>query len=101
MVDGDGRLVGILSFQDLKESLFEEDLKKFIVARDLAYTNVMTVTPDDNLDTVMAQFGFKDIEVFPVVDRADPRKLPGMISRRDVVTAYNPAILKRKMRPGG
>ncbi len=101
VVDGDGRLVGILSFQDLKESLFEEDLKKFIVARDLAYTNVMTVTPDDNLDTVMAQFGFKDIEVFPVVDPTDPQKLLGMISRRDVVTAYNQAILKRKMRPGG
>jgi CIC family chloride channel protein len=100
VVDGDGKMIGILSFQDLKESLFEEDLKKFIVARDLAYTNVTTVTPQDNLETVMEEFGFRDIDVFPVVDAEDRQKLLGMISRRDVITAYNHAILKRNLAHG-
>jgi CIC family chloride channel protein len=100
VVDGDGKMIGILSFQDLKESLFEEELKKFIVAKDLAYTNVITVTPDDNLDTVMEQFGIRDIDVFPVVSPDDPQELLGMISRRDVITAYNQAILERKMEHG-
>ncbi len=100
VVDGDGKMIGILSFQDLKESLFEEDLKKFIVAKDLAYANVITVTPNDSLDTVMEQFGIRDIDVFPVVDPQDRQKLLGMISRRDVITAYNQAILERKMDHG-
>jgi len=97
VVDGDGKLTGILSFQDLKESIFEEELKKFIVAKDLAYTNVITVTPEDNLDTVMEQFGLRDIDVFPVVSEDDPQELLGMISRRDVISAYNRALLKKKM----
>jgi len=101
VVDGDGLMTGILSFQDLKESLFEEELKKFIVARDLAYSNVITVTPEDHLDYVMEQFGLMDIEVLPVVDYDNRRKILGMISRRDVVTAYNQALLKRKMSHGG
>ncbi|NOY52146.1 MAG: chloride channel protein [Deltaproteobacteria bacterium] len=101
VVDGDGLMTGILSFQDLKESLFEEDLKKFIVARDLAYPNVTTVTPEDHLDFVMEQFGRMDLEVLPVVDYDNRRKILGMISRRDVVTAYNQALLKRKISHGG
>jgi CIC family chloride channel protein len=97
VVDGDGKMIGILSFQDLKESIFEEDLKKFIVARDICYTNVITVTPDENLDSAMGKFGLMDIEILPVVDPADPQELLGMISRRDVISAYNRALLKRKM----
>ncbi len=100
VVDDDGLMSGILSFQDLKESIFEEDLKKFIVAKDLAYSHVITVTPEDNLDDVMEQFGMIDIEVLPVVDPENRRKILGVISRRDVITAYNQALLKRKMSHG-
>jgi CIC family chloride channel protein len=45
----------------------------------------------------MEQFGLRDIDVFPVVDEHDPQKLLGMISRRDVISAYNRALLKKKM----
>ena len=61
---------------------------------------MITVTPNDSLDTVMEQFGIRDIDVFPVVDPQDRQKLLGMISRRDVITAYNQAILERKMDHG-
>ncbi|MEK6777370.1 MAG: chloride channel protein [bacterium] len=97
VVDLHGKMTGILSFQDIKESIFEEELKKFIVAKDISYTNVITVTPEDHLDTAMEKFGLTDVEVLPVVDPTDPQKLLGMLSRKDVITAYNQAMLKRKM----
>jgi CIC family chloride channel protein len=97
VVDGDGKMTGILSFQDLKESIFDEELRKFIVAKDISYVNVITVTPEDHLDSAMEKFGLIDIEVLPVVAPDDPQELLGMISRRDVILAYNRAILKRKM----
>lgn len=100
VVNQKGKMTGILSFQDIKESLFDEELKKFIVAKDIAYANVIKVTPDENLDSVMEKFGLIDIEVLPVVDRSDPQKILGMVTRGNVITAYNQAILKRKMSYG-
>jgi len=100
VVNHKGKMTGILSFQDIKESLFEDELKKFIVAKDISYTNVITVTPDENLDSVMEKFGRIDIEVLPVVDRSDPQKIIGMVTRGDVVRTYNQSILKRKMSYG-
>lgn len=96
VVDDDGRMQGILSFQDLRSVLFEESLADLLVAGELATSDVITLTPSDNLHIAMRRFNLKDITAIPVVDVNDPKKVLGMIQRKDVLDAYNREVLRRE-----
>jgi CIC family chloride channel protein len=96
VVDKQGLLTGILTFQDFKEIIYEECLDG-IIAKDLAITKVITVTDQDNLDMALKKIGFKNIEQLPVVDKNNPRKIIGILSRRDIFAAYNKALIDRSL----
>ena len=96
VVDKNGLLTGILTFQDIKEIIYEECLEGIIV-KDLAITKVITVTDQDNLDTALKKIGFKNIEQLPVVDKNNPGKIIGILSRRDIFAAYNKALIDRSL----
>jgi CIC family chloride channel protein len=97
VVDRSGDMTGIISFSDLRDLLFDEALRDLVVAGDIASEPVIRLTPDDNLWTAIEKFSVKDLEQIPVVAAENPRKLLGMISRRDVINAYNREILKRTL----
>jgi CIC family chloride channel protein len=46
VLNADHQLVGILSFNDYSDAIFDEDLKHLVVAKDLATPNVVTVSSD-------------------------------------------------------
>jgi len=96
VVDKNGLLTGILTFQDFKEIIYEDCLDG-IIAKDLAITKVITVTDLDNLDTALKKIGFKNIEQLPVVDKNNPGKIIGILSRRDIFAAYNKALIDRSL----
>lgn len=100
LVDRDGLLTGIVSMQDFKEWIFEESLKDIVVVKELATLNVITVTPEDTLDVVLDKWGKKPVEMIPVVSAANPREIVGIISRRDVIGAYNKALSDRLLEQG-
>lgn len=101
VVDAGGRLTGILSLQDLRAVLYEESLRDLVVARDIDTREVITVHPDESLRDALAKIGFRNIEHLPVMARDDPRRIVGMVSRRDIVSAYNKALLGRTGRSAG
>jgi CIC family chloride channel protein len=90
-------LTGILSFNDYSEAIFDENLKDLVVARDLATTDLVNVSMDDNLWTALEKISSKDFAVLPVVSAQAPNKLKGVISRRDIIGAYNKAVLKKSL----
>jgi chloride channel protein, CIC family len=45
----------------------------------------------------MRKIGYRNSEQLPVVDRQTHRKLVGIISRRDIVAAYNRALMTRTL----
>ena len=96
VVDKNGLLTGILTFQDFKEIIYEDCLDA-IIAKDLATTKVITVTDLDNLETALKKIGFKNIEQLPVVDKNNPGKIIGILSRRDIFAAYNKALIDRSL----
>ena len=98
VVDRDGLLSGILSLQDLRELVYEQGLEELIVAKELAVSRVITVTADDNLDDALKKIGYRNIDDLPVVDKDNPRRIVGMISRRDIISAYNRILLGRDLR---
>ncbi len=97
VLDAKNRLIGILSFNDYNEAIFDEHLKDLVVAKDLATTDLVTVSLDDNLYTALEKISLKDFAVLPVVSEADPLRLEGVISRRDIIGAYNKAVLKKSL----
>jgi len=95
VLDEHERMVGIISLNDIRTVLMEEELARLVVVADLMTREVITVFPDDTLNRAMEQFGRKDIEQMPVVSRKDPRRVFGMLKRQDVIRSYNEQILGR------
>jgi chloride channel protein, CIC family len=100
LVNRKGELTGIISEQDFMGVVFERDLMDLVVVKELATLNVITVHEDDNLDEAMRKIGIRNIEQLPVVDRETGRKLVGIISRRDMLSAYNRALMARTLQGG-
>ncbi len=97
LVNVDGELTGIISVQDFMGVVFERDLMDLVVVKELATNNVITAHAHENLDQAMRKIGYRNIEQLPVVDRETHRKLVGIISRRDIVAAYNRALMTRTL----
>lgn len=94
VVNRDGELTGILSFQDIRQHVFTSELDHIVVAKDLATPHVTTVTPSDNLKDALEKLAYRSVEQLPVVDSRNEKKLMGILTRRDILTAYNKAILR-------
>lgn len=92
-----GELTGIISVQDFMGAVFEKELMDLVVVKELATTDVITVHAEEDLDTAMRKIGYRNIEQLPVVDRETHRQLHGIISRRDMISAYNRALMSRTL----
>lgn len=97
LVDELGELTGIISVQDFMGVVFEKELMDLVVIKELATKDVITVHSEEDLDTAMRKIGYRNIEQLPVVDRETHRQLYGIISRRDMVSAYNRALMTRTL----
>jgi CIC family chloride channel protein len=97
LANAQGELTGIISVQDFMGVVFERDLMDLVVVKELATTDVITAHADEDLDQTMRKIGYRNIEQLPVVDRETHRKLVGIISRRDIVAAYNRALMSRSL----
>jgi CIC family chloride channel protein len=97
VINARNELVGILSFNDYSEAIFDEHLKDLVVARDLATTDLVTISMEENLWAALEKISAKDFAVLPVVSAQEPNKLEGVISRRDIIGAYNKAVLKKSL----
>jgi chloride channel protein, CIC family len=92
VVDGQGRLTGIFSLHDLRLALVGSEWGPLVLADDLAYRPVLSVTPDDNLHTALRRMTELNIDEIPVVDPEVSAHLLGLLSRRDLALAYSSLI---------
>ena len=93
VLDNKGDMTGILSFSDIREVIFEEQLGDLLVAGELANTKVYSLTPQQNLNDAMEIFSQLDVDQLPVVRSEDKLKVIGMLTRGDMMASYNRAIL--------
>ncbi len=95
VVNSEGDLTGILTFVDYHDVAFDESLKDLVVAKEIATKNVVTVSLDDNLYNTMEKITLKDFSILPVVSPDNPSQLLGTLTRRDIYSAYNKAVIKK------
>jgi CIC family chloride channel protein len=96
VTDGEGRLAGIFSTDDVRSYLYDETLWQLAVARDIMTTNLVRLSPEDDLNTAMRRFTELNLDELPVLDSADSGKLLGMLRRKDAIAVYNRRLLEKK-----
>ena len=89
VVDASGKLVGIFSEENVRSYLYDDTIWQIANARDVMNGNVVTVTPEDDLNTALGKFTATNVDELPVVAVDDHQHLIGIITRKDVITAYN------------
>jgi CIC family chloride channel protein len=94
-------LEGVISFQDIKEFVYDDQLNGLVFARDLANSDVVFVTPEESLASSLNKFSYIDMEELPVVISGDGnRRLAGVITRSELMKIYRQEMLKRVMIKG-
>lgn len=87
--DAEGRFIGIFSTDDVRSYLFDETLWELANARDIMTSRVLSVTPEDDLNTALRRFTELNLDELPVLSVEDKTKFLGMLRRRDVIHYYN------------
>jgi CBS domain-containing protein len=100
VVDADQRLLGTLSLHDVRSILLDPDASTTHTAGDLCDRTVPTVTPETSLGQALGRMEEDNREELPVVDPVDPSRVLGLLSRADVIRAYNRALLTMRTIPG-
>ena len=89
----------MLSLKDFRELLFQGSATGVILARDIATIPAIFVTTADNLDEALRLIDDKGIERLPVIRKGDNgKKVVGIISQRDIMSAYIQALKARGLR---
>ena len=89
-------MTGIVSFHDVRLVVTEKRVRDVVRAKEIATEEVLAVFPDQNLNAAVERFSLKAIDELPVVSRDNPGKVIGMLSRKDVFSAYNSEVLKKE-----
>jgi len=92
--DEEGRLLGVVDLHDIKESLPEREISSVVIAEDLL-SEIPFVTPSEPLTSVNEKLWFRDLGQLPVVDSAENRRFLGIVTRRDLLGAFDREVLQR------
>lgn len=93
VVNKTGEITGLLSMDTLRAVIGDEAIGEVIVAEDIK-THLVTVTPNENLNQALVKFLKTKYTAIPVVDAENPDKVLGSLSYRDLITAYDDALIK-------
>lgn len=87
VVDDEGRLSGIVTRGELLSAANDKEALDDTVG-DLAIRRVVVAYPDESLDAALMRMLTGDYQMLPVVERENPRKLIGVLGRRDILRAW-------------
>ena len=96
VLDEKGELYGVVTLADLERAGSERLVTGKV--RDICTTRVRTAFPDETLEDALRHFGALDVGRIPVVDRANPRRVVGMLRRGDIIRAYSHAYVDEQTR---
>lgn len=95
VVDDQGNLAGVVTIQDLDRIINTSSLAGKSVEDIATIDSLLVVNVDEPMWSALRKLGVRDVGRLPVVARDDERQLVGVIRRKDIIQAYNLAIIKR------
>ena len=94
VVNEKGELSGIITWADIHIAALRHE--RHLTVGDYCVTDLITVTPGENLSQALDSLGYREISHLPVVDKSDKLKLIGIITKGDIIKAYNRQRFLRK-----
>jgi CIC family chloride channel protein len=86
VVSETGRLVGIVAKEDILPRPAEQ--RGITDVGSVMSTNLVVTYPEETLERALELIVSRGIAVLPVVDRGDPARLLGLVTRQSIIEAY-------------
>jgi len=96
VVDEEGRLHGTITLADLADAAFSTELDLLLNAEDVCRSRPPALAADDDLEAAMALMDRVREDIVAVVDGKETMRLLGYVRQRDVVHAYDLALLRAR-----
>jgi len=101
VIDGDDRLVGTITLAELGDAAFDHSHDGDRSAADLARRSPPVLAMSDDLQKAIRRFAEVDEGLLGVVDDAGGERLMGCLHERDVMRAYNTALVNLRAEEHG
>lgn len=97
VLDEQQNLWGIVTLQDIEKTMSQEGVKiRSLKVRDVATPDPVTVFGDEPIWTAIQKMAPRDLARLPVVSRSSEKQLLGLISRSDILRAYDVGIVRKQ-----
>ncbi|WP_420582269.1 chloride channel protein [Reichenbachiella sp.] len=87
-----GGLEGIITLDDIREKMFDEEARKNIVVKEIMQLPPAEVHPDDSMQTVMNKFEITQAWNLPVIDEG---QYIGFLSKSRIFNAYRNKLINQ------
>ncbi len=95
VVNDKEEMTGIVTYLDYFDNIVNGNSDDHTMVKDIMTPDVVTVSIEDNLGTAMQKITAGDYAILPVVSSHDPLKMLGVLTRRDILEAYDQAVIKK------
>ncbi len=97
VLNSDNSLYGIVTLQDLENILARDSMNlRNLQVEDVAVIDAITVFPEEAIWTAIQKMAPRDLARLPVVSRDGKGDLLGLISRSDILRAYDIGIIRKQ-----
>jgi CIC family chloride channel protein len=87
VVSPSGEIVGMLSLSDFHDA--RKTHKPTARAGDICTRRVVSVTKVDTVLSALSKITAGDYAILPVLEQDSPNRLIGVVSRKDIISAFN------------
>lgn len=101
VVDGDGRLHGTITLTDLFDSAFDTSMDALLNADDVSRHHPPALTVEDNLEVAMTLMDTVQEPIIAVVADRGSMRVVGYVRQRDILLAYNRALMQARAEESG
>lgn len=91
VVSDDGTLTGLIHLDNVRETIFNHELYDKVIVKELMIPPAATISPRDNLHTVLKKFDETNQWNLPIVDKG---RYIGFLSKSSILTKYRVELLR-------
>jgi len=97
VISKDGRLVGMVTRQDINKALQSEDADSAV--QKVMTKDIVVCFPNESLKTALNRMARRNIGRIPVVEKEKCEKIIGILTRKSIINAYNYSLDRISGRP--
>jgi len=94
VINKESKFLGTLNVQDFFGILTQHTLDYLVIAQDIVITKIVTLNPEDNLQTAQEKFAVQGAGALAVVNRNDPSIILGVLRRGEMIQFYNSKLIE-------